>query len=179
MNNTTLNEQTNEDIFILDLDQLNRSSERPSTPPPNDLLINQPRTAINYDIVKTANQHVVLVHKQQPIDTTNVEDDQGTTRRITRDNPVIPDDVFLSHISSYSSSEGYCSGSDWDTDSTWRSYESMRDDLPNLFDTPISSISQFILPEATGYRSRGLSQPQLSCWRCIAKNPVYEERNGK
>ena len=116
---------------------------------------------------------MVLVHEQQPINTTNVEIDQGTIRRFTRNNPVVPDDVCLSPISTYSSSEGYCSGSDWGIDSTWRSCDSMRFDLPDFFDTPIWSISQFILPEETGYRNRGLSQPKLSSDCCETKNPVY------
>ena len=39
-------------------------------------------------------------------------------------------------ISEGSNTEGYCSGSDWDSDSTWPSYDSMRD-FPT-FSTPHS-----------------------------------------
>ena len=141
MNNTILNEQSNEDILILDRHQPDHSIKRPSFPPRNYLVINPPRTTIIYEIAKTANQHVALVHERHPINTINVEDAQGTIRRFTGDNPVIPGDVFQSPIRYYSSSEGYFSGNGWDTDSTWRSYDAMRDDLPTLFDTPIRSIS--------------------------------------
>ena len=101
-----MNEQTNEDIFILDRDQTNHSDEKPSTPSPNHLLLNQLRAATTYEIVKTQDQHVVLVHEPPPIDTTNVENEQGIIRRFTQDNPVIADNIFLGPISSYSSSEG-------------------------------------------------------------------------
>ena len=137
---------------------------------------------------------MVLVHEELPIDNTNAENENGIKRRFTQDNPLLPDDAFISPvrgfnqenpvipedgfhspISFYNSSEGYYSGSDWDTDSSWRSYESMRDDLPTLFETPIRSISQFLLPEETAQRSRGLSQPQLSCENCHEISAVYGE----
>ena len=176
MYNPNLNDQTNENVFILDRDQPAQPTQRPITPTPNYNIIIPLRTTITYEIVKTADLHVVRVHEQPPIDTTNVENEQGTIiGRFTQDNPVIPDDVFLSPISSYSSSEGYCSGSDWDTDSTWRSYDSMRDNLPTLFETPIRSISQFSLPDETAQRSRGLSQPQISCEHCNEPSAVYGE----
>ena len=189
-----MNDQTNEDIFILDCDQTNHSDERQSTPPPNHLLLNQPRAAmderqsipppnhlllnqpraaITYEIVNTQDQHVVLVREQSPIDTTNVENERGIKRRFSQDNPVIPDDIFLSPISSYSSAEDTVS--DWDTHSTCRSYDSMRDDLPTLLETPIRSISHFILPDETAQGSRGLSQTQLSCEHCNELSAVYEE----
>ena len=113
------------------------------------------------------------------------KNENGVIKRFTQDNPVIPDDAFISPvrqfdrenpavpgegfdspISFYSSSEGYCSGSDWDTDSSRRSYDSMRDDLSTLFDAPIRSISQFLLPEETAQKNCGLSQPQLCCENC-------------
>ena len=105
MKNGIINDHTNEDILILDRDQTNHSDEKPSTPPPNHLTLNQLGAAITYEIVKTQDQHVVQVHEQPPIDTTNVENEQGIIRRLTQDNPVIPDDIFFSPISSYSSSE--------------------------------------------------------------------------
>ena len=139
-------------------------------------------------------QHVVLGHEEPPNDTTNGENENGIIRRFTQDNQVIPDDTFISpvrqfdrknpavpedgfdsSISFYSSSEGCCSGSDWDTDSSWRSYDSMRDDLSTLFDTPIRSMSQVLLPEETAQRSREVSQPQ-PCWEnCHQISAVYGE----
>ena len=67
MNHITQSESKQEDIFILDRDLPN---QRPSTPPPNYNLINQTRNSI-YEIVKTEDQHVVLVHERTPINTTN------------------------------------------------------------------------------------------------------------
>ena len=152
--NTIMNDQTNADIFILDRDQTLNVDQRPSTPTPSYLLLHQQRMTITYEIVKTQDQHVVLVHEEPPTDTTNAENEYGILGRFTQDNPVIPDDAFISPdrrfnqkypvfsddifhspISSYSSSEGYCSGSDWDTDSSWRSNDSMRDDLPTIRNT--------------------------------------------
>ena len=175
MENAIINDQTNEDIFNLDRDQTNHSDERPSTPPPNHQVLYQLRAAITYEIIKTQDQHVVLVHEQPPVDTTNVENEQGIKRRFAQDNPVIPDDIFLSPISAYSCSNGYCSGCDWHTDSTWLSYDSMRDDLSTIFEAPIRSISQFILSDETAQGNRGLPQPQLSCEHCNELSAVYGE----
>ena len=197
MKNTILNYQTDDDVSIIDRDMPAQPSQRPSTPPPNYKIIIPPWINITYEIIKTQDQHVVLVHEEPPNDKTNVENENGTIRRLTQDNPVIPDDTFISPdrpylfdrekpavpedgfdspINFYSSSEGYCSGSDWDTDSSWWSYDSMRDDLSTLFDTPIRSISQFLLPEETAQRSRELSQPQLCCENCHQISAVYGER---
>ena len=158
MDNSHFNDQTNEDVFLLDRDQPAQLGQRPGTPPPNYNLINTAQHTITYEIIKTEDIHVVLVHEQPLVNAITVENEQGVIRRFTTDNPVIPDDEFVSPIrrfnpadryspnstvsspmSSYSSSEGYWSGSDWDSDSSWRSYDSMRDDLLNLFDTPIRS----------------------------------------
>ena len=196
MDNSHSNDQTNEDVFLLDRDQPAQLGQRPGTPPPNYNLINTAQHTITYEIIKTEDIHVVLVHEQPLVNAINVENEQGVIRKFTKENPVIPDDEFVSPIrrfnpadryspnstvsspmSSYSSSEGYWSGSDWDLDSSWRSYDSMRDDLPNLFDTPIRSIYQFLLPDETAHRSRGLSQPQLSCETCHTISAVYEEGN--
>ena len=196
MDNSHFNDQTNEDVFLLDRDQPAQPRQRPGTPPPNYNLITTAQHTITYEIIKTEDIHVVLVHEQPIVNAINVENEQGIIRRFTTDNPDIPDDEFVSPIrqfnptdryspnstvsspmSSYSSSEGYWSGSDWDSDSSWRSYDSMRDDLPNLFDTPVRSISQFLLPDETAHRSRGLSQPQLSCETCHTISAVFEEGN--
>ena len=157
MNHSIANNQSDEDVFILARDQpQQQQTQRPRTPPPNYNIISSQRINIFYEIVKTQDYHVVLVHEETPADTTNEESDIGPIRRFTQNNPVIPDDSFISpvrqfnreryaglenepdsHISFYSSSEGYYSGSDWDTDSSWRSYDSLRDDLPTLFETPM------------------------------------------
>ena len=189
-----LNDQTNADIFILDRDQPAQSSQRPSTPQPNYNISIPPRINITYEIIKMQDQHVVLCHEEQPTDTTNAENENGVIRRFTQDNPVIPEDAFISPVRQFdqeipavpedgfdspisfnSSSEGYYSGSDWDTNSAWRAYDSMRDDLSTLFETPIRSTSQSLLPEETAQRSRGLSQPQMSCENCHEISAVYGE----
>ena len=136
MDNSHSNDQTNEDVFLLDRDQPAQLRQRPGTPPPNYNLINTTQHTITYEIIKTEDIHVVLVHEQPLVNAINVENEQGVLRRFTTDNPVIPDDEFVSPIrqfnpadryspnstfsspmSSYSSSEGYWSGSDWDSDS--------------------------------------------------------------
>ena len=155
MNNTTLNEQTNEDVFIIDRAQPQQPRQRPSTPPPNYQLNNPVRNPFIYEIIKTEDQHVVLVHEREPKNAINNENERRVIGRFTTDNTGIPDDVFVSPISDCSSSEGYWSGSSWGSSSTWRSYDSMRDDLPTLFDTAIQSISQFLHSVGTGQRSRG------------------------
>ena len=176
MIHSQLNDQTNEDVFFLDRDQQQQPRQRPSTPPPNYRLINPARRPTIYEIIRTEDQHFVLVHDNQTPQTINDEDENRAIRRFTTENLVIPDDVFMSPISKTdSSSEGYWTCSSSASSSSWRSYDSVRDDLPTLFDTPIRSISQFLLPEGTGQRSRGLSQPHLSCEFCSKYNPVFGE----
>ena len=116
MNSSIQNELTNEDIFILDRDQSDQQRQRPNTSLPNCNVINPPRTTTTYEITRTADLHVVLVHEQQPITIINKENNHDVIRRFTHDNMVKPEDVFLSTIDSSSGSKGY-SGSDWDTDS--------------------------------------------------------------
>ena len=77
MKNAIKNDPCNDDIFVLDRDQTSHSDKRPSTPRPNHLIINQPRTTTLYKIVKTATHHVVLVQDEQPVDAVNVKDDQA------------------------------------------------------------------------------------------------------
>ena len=186
MNHPISNNQADEDVFILERDQQPTPKEqRPSTPPPNYRIINPTQPAIVYEIVKTEDIHVVLVHEQPIANAINVENEQGIIRRFTTENPVIPDDEFMSPIRRFNqedqNSPDYfvdspmSSISETDSSSSWRSYDSMRDDLTTLFDTPIRSISQFLLPEGTGQRSRGLSHPHLSCEYCSRINPVFEE----
>ena len=102
-----LNDQTKEDIFVLDREQ-QQPRLRPSTPPPNYRLINPVRRPIIYEIIKTEDQHIVLVQDNQTPQTINDEDENRVICRFTTENPVIPDDVFMSPISETdSSSEGY------------------------------------------------------------------------
>ena len=198
MQNSNSSDQTNEDVFILDRDQPAQPRQRPNTPPPNYNINNPTQLTITYEIIKTEDLHVVLVLEQPLENAINAENEQGVIRRFTTDNPVLPDGEFVSPIRRFnqgdqyspdyifdspmssisetdSSSEGCWSGSSWESSSSWRSYDSMRDDLTTLFDTPIRSTSQFLLPEGTGQRSRGLSQPHLSCEYCSRANPVFEE----
>ena len=183
-------------LFSNEISQYNQ--DRPNTPPSNYNIINPTQLTITYERFKTEDLYVVLVHEQLLENAINAENEQGVIRRFTTDNPVIPDDEFVSSIrrsnqadqyrpdyifdspmssisETDSSSEGYWSGSSWESSSSWRSYDSMRDDLTTLFDTPIRSISQFLVPEGTGQRSRGLSQPHLSREFCSRDNPVFEE----
>ena len=122
-------DQTNEAVFILDRDQPAPPRQRPNTPPPNYNIFNPMQLTITYEIIKTEDLHVVLVHEQPLVNAINAENEQGVIRRFTTDNPVILDDEFVSPIrrfnqadqysphyifgspmSPYSSSEGYCSG---------------------------------------------------------------------
>ena len=120
MTRSQLNYQTNEDVFILDRDQQQQlPRQRPRTPPPNYRLIIHVRCPITYEIIKTEDQHIVLVHDNQTPQTTNNEDENRVIRRFTTENPVIPDVVFMSPISETdSSSEGYWSGSSWTSSSS-------------------------------------------------------------
>ena len=93
-----MNDQTNDDVFVLDRDMPAQLSQRPSTPPPNYNIITSPRINITYEIIKTQDQHVVLVHEEPPTDTTNAKNENGVIRRFTQDNPVIPDDAFMSPV---------------------------------------------------------------------------------
>ena len=198
MYNSNSSDETNEDVFFLERDQPVPPRQGPNTPPPSYNIINPTQLTITYEIIETEDLHVVLVHEQPFENAINAENEQGVIRRFTTDNPVIPDDEFVNPIRRFnqedqyspdyivdspmssisetdSSSEGYWSGSSWESSSSWRSYDSMRDDLTTLFDTPIRSLSQFLLPEGTGQRSRGMSQPHLSCESCSRVNPVFEE----
>ena len=139
-----------------------------------------------YKIIKTEDGQVVLHH-----DTANAsllrtaQEDNPTIRRFTLHNPVIPDDIFMSPpreyeemvnwlyspndgtispVSSDHSSIGYFSGSDWSTDSSWMSYNSL---VQSVFNPPISSPFRPISPLPpivdVPQENRGLSQPQQSC----------------
>ena len=74
MENTIMNDQTNDDVFILDRDIPAQASQSPSTPPPYDNIIIPARINITYEIIKTQDQQVVLVHEEPPTDTTNAEE---------------------------------------------------------------------------------------------------------
>ena len=98
MYNSNSNDQTNEVVFILDRDQPAQPRQRPSTPPPNYNIINPTQPTITYEIIKTEDLHVVLVHEQPLVSAINAENEQGVIRSFTTDNPVIPDDEFVSPV---------------------------------------------------------------------------------
>ena len=135
-----------------------------------------------YEIIKTHEDHIVLYHETAPISILSTAlEDTLPIRGFTLNNPLIPDDVFQSpprdydniacwifHIedgtispsSNNSSSEGYFSGPDWSTDSSWISYDSL---VQSVFLPPISSpfrpISPLPLTPEVPQETRGLSQP--------------------
>ena len=139
-----------------------------------------------YEIIKTEDGHIVL-HNDNANTTLlyTAQEDNSTIRRFIRHNPVLPDDIFMSPprnyeemenwlyspndgtispVSSAHSSIGYFSGSDWSTDSSWISYESL---VQSVFNPPISSpfrpISPLLPIVDVPQENRGLSQPQQSC----------------
>ena len=107
MDNSHFNDQTNEDVFLLDRDQPAQLGQRPGTPPPNYNLINTAQHTITYEIIKTEDIHVVLVHEQPLVNAINVENEHGVIRRFTTDNPVIPDDEFVSPIRRFNPADRY------------------------------------------------------------------------
>ena len=167
-----------EDVFILERDQQQQPEQRAGTPPPDYNLITTRQINITYEIIETQDYHVVLVHEETLADTTNTENETGVIRRFTQDNPVIPEDTFVSPvrqfdreiyddpdnnvdspISFYSSSEGYYSGSDWETDSSWRSYNSLTDDLPTLFETRFDQFPNFSFLRELGTEAEDCHSP--------------------
>ena len=107
MHNHNFSDQTNEDVFILDRDQPAQPRQRPNTPPPNYNIINPMQLTITYEILKTEDLHVVLVHEQPLENVINAENEQGVIRRFTTDNPVIPDDEFVSPIRRFNQADRY------------------------------------------------------------------------
>ena len=103
--------------------------------------------------MKSATQHVIPIHNQLPIISINEESDQDTKRKFTYVNSVMSDDTFMNPFNNYSRSEEYHSCSDWDSDSSCRSIDSLRDDMVTFFDTPTRPNSQFILPGETEHGS--------------------------
>ena len=102
MDNSHSNDQTNEDVFLLDRDQPAQLGQRPGTPPPNYNLINTAQHTITYEIIKTEDIHVVLVHEQPLVNAINVETNGSLT-----DNPVIPDDELVSPIRQFNPADRY------------------------------------------------------------------------
>ena len=116
-------------------------------------------------MIKTEEELLVLHHDTAPVAIQSTANEDGPTiRRFTRDNPVIqdsmdispprnyyemdswlfaPSDGTVSPISSYSSSIGSFSGSDWTADSSWFSYDSL---VQSVFQPPISSPFRSISP---------------------------------
>ena len=96
MNHANSSSQINENVFILDRDEQQQPNQRPGTPPPNYQLINPARCPTIYEIIKTEDQHIVLVHDSQLPQMINEEAENKVIRRFTTENPVIPDDAFIS-----------------------------------------------------------------------------------
>ena len=161
MDSSTLNSPI--DYFILDRDQdaapVNPCAQ--STPKVHGDNCENTQTPIIediYEIINTGTEHIVLYHESAPISIlATAQSDTLTYRKFANSNPIIPDDEFMSPlrnyenmdnwlygphdgtispISSNSSSIGYFSGSDWSTDSSWMSYDSM---IQSIFQPPISS----------------------------------------
>ena len=165
------------DCFILDCDQDEylRLRQAQSTPIIKLSPQNGSHTAEIHDlfeIIKTEEEHLVSHHDTAPVTFLSTANENGPTiRRLTRDNPVIQDEIdrwlfapsdgTVSPISNYSSSIGYFSGSDWTTDSSWFSYDSL---VQSVFQPPISlpfrSISPLPPIPDVPQESRGLSRPQ-------------------
>ena len=136
-----------------------------------------------YEIIKTEEEYLVLHHDTAPVAVLSTANEDGPAiRRFTRDNPVIqdgmdlspsrnyhamnswlfaPSDGTVSPISSYSSSIGYFSGSDWTTDSSWFSYDSL---VQSVFQPPIPSpyrpLSSLPPIPDVPQENLGLSRPQ-------------------
>ena len=204
MNSSTLNSST--DCFILDRDQ-DAAPVNPcahSTPKAlGDNCENTQSLIIEdiYEIINTGTEHIVLYHESAPISILETaQSDTLPSRKFTNFNPIIPDDEFMSPprdyehmdnwlyrphdgsispISSDSSSIGYFSGSDWTTDSSWMSYDSM---VQSIFQPPISSpfrpISPLLPTMDVSHQSRGLSQPPQGR-EIIRSERTAEERNGE
>ena len=176
------------DCFILDRDQDEYLNFRQahSTPTINQSPQNgSPSAEIHdlYEIIKTEQEHLVLHYDTAPVTILSTATEDGSTiRRFTRDNPVIQDGIdfspprnyhemnswlyapnndTVSPISNASSSIGYFSGSDWTTDSSWFSYDSL---VQSVFQPPISSPFRPISPLPpildVPQESRGLSRTQ-------------------
>ena len=114
---------------------------------------------------KTEEEHLVLHHDTAPVTILSTATEGGAiNRRFTRDNPVTQDGIdfspprnyhemdsrlyapnngTVSPISNDSSSIGYFLGSDWTTDSSWFSYDSV---VQSVFQPPISSPFRPISP---------------------------------
>ena len=204
MDSSTLNSPI--DYFILDRDQdaapVNPCAQ--STPKVHGDNCENTQTPIIediYEIINTGTEHIVLYHESAPISIlATAQSDTLPYRKFANSNPIIPDDEFMSPprnyenmdnwlygphdgtispISSNSSSIGYFSGSDWSTDSSWMSYDSM---IQSIFQPPISSPFRSISPLLplldAPHQSRGLSQPpQGREIRNLQRTP--EERNGE
>ena len=177
------------DSFILERDQaayLNNPAAQstPKTLHNPQLAEQSPIVQDVYEIINTGGEHIVLYHETAPASIlTTAQEDTLPIRRFTNDNAIIPDDIFMSPPRNYdnmnswlyspndgtmspmsdTSSIGYFSGSDWTTDSSWLSYDSM---IRSVFHPPISSPFSQISPLPPivddPHQSRGLSHPSGS-----------------
>ena len=177
------------DSFVLDRDQaayLNNPAAQstPKTLYNSHSAVQSPIVQDVYEIINTGREHIVLYHETAPASIlSTAQDDTFPIRRFTNVNPIIPDDIFMSPPRNYdnmnswlyspndgtispisdTSSIGYFSGSDWTTDSSWLSYDSM---IQSIFQPPISSPFRPISPLPpivdVPQQSGGLSQPSES-----------------
>ena len=177
------------DSFVLDRDQaayLNNPAAQstPKTLYNSHSAVQSPIIQDVYEIINTGGEHIVLYHETAPASIlSTAQDDTFPIRRFTNVNPIIPDDIFMSPPRNYdnmnswlyspndgtispisdTSSIGYFSGSDWTTDSSWLSYDSM---IQSIFQPPISSPFRPISPLPpivdVPQQSGGLSQPSES-----------------
>ena len=167
-----------QDCFIIDRDQDDYLQMPQAQSTPRSNFAEQSFRIENlYEIIKTEDGHIVLHH-----DTANTsllhtaQGDNPTFRRFTLHNPIVPDDIFMSPprnyeemanwlyspndgtispVSSDNSSIGFFSGSDWSTDSSWISYDSL---VQSVFNTPISSPFRPI-STTSSYRGRSSRKP--------------------
>ena len=153
-----------------------------------------------YEIINTGGEHIVLYHETAPASIlSTAQEDTLPIRRFTNVNPIIPDDIFMSPPKNYdnmnswlyspndgtmspksdTSSIGYFSGSDWTTDSSWLSYDSM---IQSVFHPPISSPFRPISPLPpivdVPHQSGGLSQPSESS-KILNTRRTPKEGNGE
>ena len=77
MYNSNSSDQTNEYVFIVERGQPAQPRQRPNTPPPNYNIINPTQLTSTYEIIKTEDLQVVLVHEQPLVTPINAENEQG------------------------------------------------------------------------------------------------------
>ena len=199
MDLSILNSST--DYFILDRDQdaLLVNPRAQSTPKALGNNCGKTQSLIIeeiYEIINTGTEHIVLHQESAPISIlATAQSETLPFRKFTNSNPIIPDDEFMSSprddknmnkwlyrphdgtispVSSNSNSIGYFSGSDWTTDLSWMSYDSM---IQSIFQPPISSPFRPISPHLpitdVPHQSRGLSELWNNEFRANARGKKW------